>query len=113
MGGTSEVVDVKAEAPQLQIARGERSATVTSSQIDNLPIASRTYQAFAALAPGTDGVNRLGGGGGNNYMMDGVVVMDPGNGGPAMRDLRTHAEVKVLTSVIRPSTPASGLQIPP
>jgi hypothetical protein len=31
--------------------------------------------------------------------MDGVVVMDPGNGGPAMQvNTETIAEVKVLTS---------------
>src|SRR5437867_35363 len=66
-----------------------------------------------ARQPGTDGVNRLGGGGGNNYMMDGVVVMDPGNGGPAMQvNTETIAEVKVLTSSYQAEYGrASGLQI--
>ena len=85
VGGTTEVVNVTAaESQVIQAASGERSFTVTSSQIDNLPV-GRTFQQFAALTPGVDGVNRLGGGGGNNYMMDGVVAMDPGNGGPALQ----------------------------
>jgi hypothetical protein len=114
VGGTNEVVDVKADTPLLQAASGERSFTIGSAQIDNLPIASRTYQAFAALTPGVaNNSDRLGGGGGNNYMLDGVVVMDPGNGGPALQvNTETIAEVKVLTSGYQAEYGrASGLQI--
>ena len=58
-------------------------------------------------------MNRIGGGGSNNYMMDGVVVMDPGNGGPALQvNTETIAEVKVLTSSYQAEYGrASGLQI--
>ena len=113
VGGTTEVVNVTAaESQVIQAASGERSFTVTSSQIDNLPV-GRTFQQFAALTPGVDGVNRLGGGGGNNYMMDGVVAMDPGNGGPALQvNTETIAEIKVLTSGYQAEYGrASGIQI--
>ncbi len=114
IGGTNEIVTVTTEAAAIQSASGERSFNVTSTQIENLPIASRTFQAFAALTPGVDaGVNRLGGGGGNNFMMDGVVAMDPGNGGPALQvNTETIAEVKVLTSGYQAEYGrAAGLQI--
>ncbi len=114
VGGTTEVVTVTAadQALAIQAASGERSFTVTSSQIDNLPV-GRTFQQFAGLTPGVTGVDRLGGGGGNNYMMDGVVVMDPGNGGPAMQvNTETIAEIKVLTSGYQAEYGrAAGLQI--
>jgi Carboxypeptidase regulatory-like domain len=112
VGGTSEVVDVKGEAPQIQASSAERSFAVSTAQLENLPL-GRTYLQYAALTPGVDGTNRSGGGGGNNYMLDGVVVMDPGSGTPGLStNIETVAEVKVLTSGYQAEYGrASGLQI--
>lgn len=49
VGGTIEVLSVTAaESQVIQAASGERSFTVTSSHIDNLPV-GRTFQQLAAL----------------------------------------------------------------
>jgi hypothetical protein len=49
----------------------------------NLPIANRSFVQLASLAPGVAGTGtnpaRLGGGGANNVMMDGVSTMDTGS----------------------------------
>ena len=74
----------------IQAASGERSFTVTTESVENLPIANRNFAGFATLVPGAiaqsgtaiaGGVFRLGGGGQNNIMMDGVSTMDTGNNG--------------------------------
>ena len=87
VGGSSETVNVKAEAPMIQAASGERAFTVTTESVENLPIANRNFAGFATLVPGAiaqtgtaiaGGVFRLGGGGQNNIMMDGVSTMDTG-----------------------------------
>ncbi len=113
IGGLNDVVTVTSEAPELQTSSGERSFTVTPAQVENLPVANRTFQGFAGLTPGVDGTNRTGGGGGNNFMMDGVVVMDPGNGGPALQvNTESIQEVKVLTSGYQAEYGrAAGIQI--
>src|SRR5678815_939601 len=68
VGGTSEVVDVKGEAPVIQANSGERSFTIPTESVENLPIANRSFTALTSLAPGVTGNNRIGGGGGNNIM---------------------------------------------
>src|SRR5205823_6627495 len=55
VGGTSEVVDVKGEAPTIQAQSGERSFVVTTSAVENLPIQSRSFFALAIFAPGMVG----------------------------------------------------------
>ena len=99
VGGATETVNVVGEAPLIQAQSGERSYTVTAEQVANLPFLNRGFTGLAGLAPGMDGTNRLGGGGFNNFMMDGVSIMDTGNNA-AVLNLNTEAiaEVKVLTS---------------
>ena len=112
--GVSAAVDVTAEAPLVQSATGERSAVINQIQIENLPISNRNFLALASLAPGVDGTDRLGGGGGNNIMIDGVTVMDPGatNAVGLAVARESIAEVKVLTSGYQAEYGrASGLQI--
>ena len=101
VGGASETVDVRAEAPILQSATGERSSIIDLSQLESLPIASHDFQQFLAIAPGVNGTTRIGGGGQDNYTIDGVSAMDTGNNGlRAGLNLPVDAvaEVKLLTS---------------
>ena len=122
VGGLGETVDVKAEAAMIQAASGERAFTVTTESVENLPIANRNFAGFATLVPGAiaqsgtaiaGGVFRLGGGGQNNIMMDGVSTMDTGNNGQLISmNVDSIAEVKVLTQGYQAEFGrSSGLQI--
>ena len=114
VGGTTEVVTVVAETPLVQTASGERSFTVTTESVANLPLAGRTFEQLLSLAPGvvvTPGelnpATRAGGGGGANYMLDGATAMDPGINRPATRiSVESLAEVQArdldLPGGIRP-----------
>jgi hypothetical protein len=113
VGGTSEVITVTDSAPMIQAQSGERSYTVTADQVANMPFLNRGFLSLAALAPGMDGQNRLGGGGVTNVMMDGISTMDTGNNAPVL-NLNTEAiaEVKVLTSAYQAEFGrSSGAQI--
>jgi Carboxypeptidase regulatory-like domain len=85
VGGTSEVVDVKGESPVVQATSGERSFTIPTESVENLPIANRGFSALAALAPRVSGTSRIGGGGATNIMMDGISTMDTGNNGQLLQ----------------------------
>jgi hypothetical protein len=113
VGGTSEVVDVKGESPMVQATSGERSFTIPTESVENLPIANRGFSALAALAPGVSGTSRIGGGGATNIMMDGISTMDTGNNGQLLQmTSESIAEVKVLTSNYQAEYGrSSGLQI--
>ncbi|MEO7273370.1 MAG: carboxypeptidase-like regulatory domain-containing protein, partial [Vicinamibacterales bacterium] len=119
IGAASETVEVKADKVTVQSTSGERSFATDSSQIENLPLNGRSYAALTAFTPGvTGGTNggqptRLGGGGANNTMMDGVSTMDTGNNAPLLPlNVEAIAEVKVLTSNYQAEYGrASGLQI--
>jgi hypothetical protein len=120
VGGTTEVLTIVAEAPLVQTASGERSFTVTTESVANLPLANRTFDSLLSLAPGvavTPGelnpAARIGGGGGANYMLDGATAMDPGINRPATRvSVESLAEVKVVTSTYQAEyARSSGLQI--
>ena len=121
VGGAAEVVSVVAESPVIQAASGERSFTIMGSEVQNLPIANRGFRDFVNLMPGCPArgqqgqVGRLGGGGQDNVMMDGISIMDTGNNG-LMGGLNIPvdmiAEVKVLTSGYNAEYGrSSGLQI--
>ena len=116
VGGISDTVVVKAETPMVQSRSGERSFTIPTSAVENLPIANRSFTALASLAPGvtpTGDPSRIGGGGDTNIMMDGVGVMDTGSNRPLLQmNVESIAEVKVLTSVYQAEYGrSSGLQI--
>ena len=102
VGGLTDTVQVKAEAPLVQAPSGERSFTVDREAVENLPIANRSFMALAFLAPGVsiDDNNtptRIGGGGDPNIMMDGVSAMDTGSNRPLLQmNVESIAEVKVL-----------------
>ncbi|MEO8484026.1 MAG: carboxypeptidase-like regulatory domain-containing protein [Acidobacteriota bacterium] len=118
IGGASETVNVTSEAPQIQATTGERSFTVATESVANLPIASRSFAALVDLTPGVTGGNRVGdssstGGGSNNYMMDGVSTVEPGSNRLMVAvNVESIAEVKVLTSSYQAEYGrSSGLQV--
>ena len=85
IGGIGETVDVVANAALLQTQSGERSYTVTATQLSEVPISGRNFASFAALAPGVSGTARIGGGGTNQVMIDGVAAVDVGNNAQLLR----------------------------
>ncbi|MEO7190788.1 MAG: carboxypeptidase regulatory-like domain-containing protein [Vicinamibacterales bacterium] len=118
VGGTTENIEVKGTAPQLQAQSGERSYTIDTKSVMNLPIASRSFTELATLAPGVtvDGnrtPTREGGGGSTNIMMDGVSTMDTGSNRPLLQmNVESIAEVKVLVSGYQAEYGrASGVQV--
>lgn len=99
VGGLTDTVQVKAESPIVQSQTGDRSFTVSREAVENLPIANRSFTALASLAPGVTGTTRIGGGGGNNIMMDGVSAVDTGSNAILLQmNVESIAEVKVLVS---------------
>ncbi|MEO8482986.1 MAG: carboxypeptidase-like regulatory domain-containing protein [Acidobacteriota bacterium] len=113
VGGRAEVVNVTAEVALIQAQSGERSAVVEPAQIQNLPISGRNFTAVLANIPGITGTTRLGGGGQNNIMMDGISAMDTGNNGQMLQmNMDAIQEVKVLTQGYQAEYGrSSGLQI--
>jgi hypothetical protein len=120
VGGTNEVVTVTSEVPLVQTQSGERSFTVSTEAVQNLPLMNRSYDALLALAPGVNSepgaltpATRLGGGGGGNFMLDGATAMDPGVNRPASRvSVEAIAEVRLVTSGYQAEYGrSSGLQI--
>jgi len=118
VGGMAETVEVKGESPLIQAQSGERSFSIPTESVTNLPIANRSFTALALLAPGVtqDGnatPQRIGGGGDPNIMMDGVSTMDTGSNRPLLQmNVESIAEVKVLTSGYQAEFGrASGVQV--
>lgn len=120
IGGMTDTTIVKSEAPLIQAATGERSFTVSTESVTNLPLAGRTYDQLLALAPGVNSqpgnltpATRLGGGGDGNFMLDGATAMDPGVNRPATRvSTEAISEVRIVTSGYQAEYGrSSGLQI--
>jgi hypothetical protein len=100
LGALSETVTVTGEAPLIQAQSGERSSTVTTEAVQNLPIANRNFGGLASLTPGVIGTQRIGSPGSTtNYQIDGVSTIDTGAGGQALQlNVEAIAEVRVLAS---------------
>jgi hypothetical protein len=116
VGTLAESVTVKAESPLVQTKSAERSFTIVTKSVENLPIANRSFTAMASLAPGvttTGDPARLGGGGDTNIMMDGVGVMDTSSNRPLLQmNVESIEEVTVLASNYQAEYGrSSGLQI--
>src|SRR6187399_702244 len=52
LGGQTEAVTVVAESPLVQAQSGERSFSITSQQVENLPINHGNFTSLVQLAPG-------------------------------------------------------------
>jgi carboxypeptidase family protein/TonB-dependent receptor-like protein len=115
LGKAAETVTVSGESPLIQSQSGERSFRVTTAEVENLPIGTnRNFASLTSLTPGVTGTTtRIGGGGQNNIMMDGVSTMDTGNNGQLLQmNPEAIAEVKVLTAGYQAEYGrSSGLQI--
>jgi carboxypeptidase family protein len=117
VGGVEQTIEVRGDSPLVQTQSGERSFTIATDAVANLPIANRSFIQLASLAPGVAGTGnnpaRLGGGGANNVMMDGVSTMDTGSNAVLLQmTVESIAEVKVLTSAYQAEYGrSSGLQI--
>ena len=59
-GGVAETVEVKGESPMVQASSGERSFTVDTEAVANLPLLGRSFTQLASLAPGVTGTSRIG-----------------------------------------------------
>src|SRR5437773_3937096 len=118
-GALAETVNVIAESPLVQTQSGERSIAITSTQIENLPIARGNFTNLTAFTPGvvqagaSAGGTRLGGAGQNNIQMDGISAMDTGNNGQMLNmNVDAIGEVKILTQGYQAEYGrSSGLQI--
>ncbi len=118
VGALTETLTVQAEAPIIQASTGERSFSVDTEAVTNLPLANRNFATLASLAPGVSGTTRVGdrsstGGGNSNFMIDGVSTMDTGSNRLLTAvNVESIAEVKVLTSGYQAEYGrSSGLQI--
>ncbi len=119
VGGTSEVIEVSAESSPvlLQTTTGEKSYSITPEQTAALPVGNRSYVSLLNLVPGvaldessltsnldtgtggaTRPTSRIGGGGFDNYMVDGLTTMSSGINRPTARiSSESISEVKVAT----------------
>jgi Carboxypeptidase regulatory-like domain len=104
LGALSETVIVSGEAPMIQARSGERSFTVTTEAVQNLPVANRNYASLTSLAPGVAGTSpagtlmRLGTVGQNSYQLDGVSTMEAGSNGQQLQlNVEAISEVNIVT----------------
>jgi hypothetical protein len=113
IGGLSEVVSVAAESIKVQTTSGERSATITASQIEDIGLKGRDFMGSLKTLPGVidtsardaPGWGSVGGMSINgqtsfNFSYDGVTNKDTGSnsGNYAAPALDSIAEVKVQAS---------------
>jgi hypothetical protein len=119
-GVISETITVTGESPLVQTQSGERSYSVQSEQVENLPVTRGNFTSLVAFVPGVNGGDttsaggtRLGGASQNNIMMDGISAMDTGNNGQMLNmNIESIGEVKVLAQGYQAEYGrSSGLQI--
>jgi Carboxypeptidase regulatory-like domain/TonB dependent receptor-like, beta-barrel len=102
---------VAAEAPLVEPSRTSLGRTITSRELDQMPIPSgtaRNFAALATLAPGivtdvattTSGIATAGQlGGSNTFLLDGVSIDAPANGGvTGAPPLEAVREFKVISN---------------
>jgi len=115
IGAVTESVEVSAQTLQLKTESGERSAALTTKELENVAVNSRSYLQLAGLLPGVVSTANLttGGHGGlanisangarfdqNNLTLDGIGNVDTGNNGDQLAtvSLDSVQEFKMLTS---------------
>jgi hypothetical protein len=107
VGALAERVTFTDAAPMTQAQTGDRSFTVTTDAVENLPIIGRDASRYAGLTPGVvSTISSAGGvsllradGARSNYLLDGVATVDPGSSG-AIISLNPDAiaQVRVVSS---------------
>jgi hypothetical protein len=113
VGGLSEVVSVAAESVKVQTTSGERSATITAAQIEDIGLRGRDFMGSLKTLPGvidtsvrdapgwgSVGSMSINGQSSFNFSYDGVTNKDTGSnsGNYAAPALDSIAEVKVQAS---------------
>jgi hypothetical protein len=113
IGGLSEVVSVAAESVKVQTTSGERSATITAAQIEDVGLRGRDFMGSLKVLPGvidtsardapgwgSVGSMSINGQTSFNFSYDGVTNKDTGSnsGNYAAPALDSIAEVKVQAS---------------
>ncbi len=113
VGGVTETVSVEGRAPQIQTTSGERSATITASEIQDIGLRGRDFMGTLKTLPGViDTSARDAPGWGSvanmtingqanfNFSYDGVVSKDTGSNSSnyAAPGLDSIAEVRVQSS---------------
>ena len=113
VGGLSEVVSVAAESVKVQTTSGERSATITAAQIEDIGLRGRDFMGSLKVLPGvidtsardapgwgSVGSMSINGQSSFNFSYDGVTNKDTGSnsGNYAAPALDSIAEVKVQAS---------------
>ena len=113
IGGLAEVVTVQSESVKVQTTSGERSATITASQIEDIGLKGRDFMGSLKMLPGVidtsardaPGWGSVGGMSINgqtsfNFSYDGVTNKDTGSnsGNYAAPALDSIAEVRVQAS---------------
>ena len=98
VGTLAETVLVTGDAPMIQAQTGERSFTVSSESVENLPVSGRNFASFVSLAPGVLGTTRIDGAR-TNFMLDGISSVNTGGNQQGIQlNPDAIAEVKVVTS---------------
>lgn len=113
VGGVSETIEVEARAPQVQVTSGERSATITANEIQDIGLRGRDFMGTLKTLPGvidtsardapgwgSVGNMTINGQSSFNFSYDGIVSKDTGSnsGNYAAPGLDSIAEVKVQSS---------------
>ena len=113
VGGMSETVSVQGKALEVQTTSGERSATITASQIEDIGLRGRDFMGTLKTLPGvvdtsardapgwgSVGGMTINGQSSFNFSYDGIVSKDTGSnsGNYAAPGLDSIAEVKVQSS---------------
>jgi hypothetical protein len=107
VGALSETINVTGEAPMIQAQTGDRSFTVTAEAVEAVPMAGRSYLAFASMVPGVINTASATGqvtavradGARSNFLLDGVATVDSGNIGAVMTiNQDAIAQVRVISS---------------
>jgi hypothetical protein len=115
VGTVSESVEVSAEALTLKTESGERSSALTTKELENVAVNSRSYLQLAGLLPGVVSTANLTTGGHaglanisangarfdqNNLTLNGIGNVDTGNNGDQLAtvSLDSVQEFKMLTS---------------
>ena len=113
VGGIAETVSVQAEAARVQTTTGERSATMTAAQIEDIGLRGRDFMGALKVLPGvidtsardapgwgSVGSMTINGQGSFNFSYDGVTNKDTGSnsGNYAAPGLDSIAEVKIQAS---------------
>jgi hypothetical protein len=113
VGGMTETVSVQGKALEVQTTSGERSATITASQIEDIGLRGRDFMGTLKTLPGvvdtsardapgwgSVGGMTINGQSSFNFSYDGIVSKDTGSnsGNYAAPGLDSIAEVKVQSS---------------